>query len=148
MSFYYTTKKKRVVKYETELIAHEYDPMNPPEDFYNYAYKVENHKLIRVPLGTYQDKLKSHSKSKGGKWQTAYMSDRLWGEKGREVDGVVNPANGKRYDSKSKYYKDLKAQGLHISDSSEHNKKREFQGDYNVRKELTEATREVLNKRR
>ena len=32
------------------------------------------------------------------------------------LDGVLNPADGKRYDSKSAYHKTLKAKGLEIDD--------------------------------
>lgn len=58
------------------------------------------------------------------------------------IDGpggqIINHANGKIYDSKSKYYADLKASG-HVVVESGMDKKREQRGDYNVQKELKEA---------
>lgn len=55
------------------------------------------------------------------------------------VQGIVNPATGKSYDSKSEYYASVKAAGCHIvgDDASKGNKKNEQ--DHNVRKELKDA---------
>lgn len=58
--------------------------------------------------------------------------------------GVVNPLDGKPYDSKSKYYKAVRASGSHIVEPGEHGKKRQQQGDYNVSKELKEALQQHL----
>lgn len=60
------------------------------------------------------------------------------------LDGVVNPTNGKHYDSRSKYYADVKASGSHIVEAGEHGKKRQQDGDYNVSKELKEALQQHL----
>lgn len=51
---------------------------------------------------------------------------------------IVGHHDGKVYDSKSEYYKSLKASG-HIIHEAGMNKKREQRGDYNVTKELKEA---------
>lgn len=58
--------------------------------------------------------------------------------------GVVNPVNGKPYDSKYKYYKAVKESGSHIVEPGEHGKKRQQEGDYNVAKELKEAIQQHL----
>lgn len=55
------------------------------------------------------------------------------------LDRVLNPATGKYYDSKSKYYADLKATGHVVVESGIVPEKREQRGDYNVYKELKEA---------
>jgi len=55
------------------------------------------------------------------------------------LDGVLNHANGKVYDSKSKYYADLKASGHVVVESGMEGKKRT---DYDVRKELKQAAQQ------
>lgn len=57
------------------------------------------------------------------------------------VHGVLNHANGKRYDSKSQYYADLKASG-HVIVENGMDKPREQRGDYNVHDALKSAARE------
>lgn len=64
-----------------------------------------------------------------------YISDTL--------DRVLNPATGKYYDSKAKYYADLKATGHMVVESGMNTGKREQRGDYNVRKELKEAAQKA-----
>jgi hypothetical protein len=61
------------------------------------------------------------------------------------LDRVYNPADGKHYDSKSKYYEAVKSKGCHIVEKGQTT--RRLEADHNVRKELTQATREVLNRR-
>jgi len=61
-----------------------------------------------------------------------YISDTL--------DGTLNPATGKHYDSKSKYYADLKATGNVVVESGMTGQ-RQQRGDYNVHKELKDAAR-------
>lgn len=58
------------------------------------------------------------------------------------IDGVLNHANGKRYDSKSQYYADLKASG-HIIVESGMEQKRETRGNFDVAKELKRAARDA-----
>ena len=58
------------------------------------------------------------------------------------LDRVLNPATGKYYDSKSKYYADLKATGHVVVESGIVPEKREQRGDYNVYKELKEAAQQ------
>jgi len=58
------------------------------------------------------------------------------------IDGVLNPATGKRYDSKAKYYADLKATGHMVVESGMHSDKREIRGDFDVRKELKQAAQQ------
>lgn len=60
-----------------------------------------------------------------------YISDTL--------DLVLNPATGKHYDSKHKYYADLKATGHMVQESGMEVKNRETRGDFNCAKELKEA---------
>lgn len=62
------------------------------------------------------------------------------------IDGVVNPVDGKHYDSKSQYYRKLKDTGHHVIDQKEPKQKKEIVGDFNVKKELTQATQQVLSK--
>lgn len=61
------------------------------------------------------------------------------------LNRIINPADGKAYDSKSKYYQTLKDKGCHVLESGNVSKRQE--ADHNVRKELTIATREILNRR-
>lgn len=61
--------------------------------------------------------------------------------------GVVNPLDGKKYDTRHKWDETLKRHNCHQADTSMPTKKEELKGNYNARKELTEATREVLSKR-
>lgn len=59
---------------------------------------------------------------------------------------VVNPADGKVYTSRSKYYRSLKDSGNHIVERGEQGHKREIQGDFNVRKELKQAIEQHLGR--
>jgi len=49
------------------------------------------------------------------------------------------PHDGKVYDSKSAYYKSLKASGHMVVEPGMQKEKREQRGDFNVTKELKEA---------
>lgn len=60
-----------------------------------------------------------------------YISDTL--------DNTLNPATGKRYDSKAKYYADLKATGHMVVESGMIQEKRSQRGDYDVHRELKAA---------
>lgn len=61
-----------------------------------------------------------------------------------DLGGVMNPVDGKHYDSKSQYYKAVKASGSHIVEPGEHGHKRKQEGDYNVSKELRAAIQQHL----
>lgn len=65
------------------------------------------------------------------------------------LDYVMNPVNGQRYTSKGKYYQAVRDAGcVVIGNEKPKPRKQEVRGDFNVRKELTEATRQVLSKGR
>lgn len=57
------------------------------------------------------------------------------------LQGIVNPADGKKYDSKSQYYKTIKDSGHHIvgNEKQEDAKDRKQRGDFDCSKELSEA---------
>lgn len=64
-------------------------------------------------------------------------------------DPVKSVVDGTHHTSRQRYNEHLKANGcVEIGNDSGYGKpkKREIQGDFNVRKELAEATREVLSK--
>jgi hypothetical protein len=54
--------------------------------------------------------------------------------------------DGRMYTSKSKYYDALKQTGSHVLEKGENYGRKEVRGDFNLRKELTQATKEVLSK--
>lgn len=58
------------------------------------------------------------------------------------VQGVLNHANGKVYDSKSKYYADLKASG-HVIVESGMDKPQETRGDFDARKDVAKALNQL-----
>lgn len=60
-----------------------------------------------------------------------------------EIKGMHD---GKMYTSKSKYYDALKQTGSHVLEKGESYGRKEVRGDFNLRKELTQATKEVLSK--
>lgn len=60
---------------------------------------------------------------------------------------VVNPIDGKIYDSKSAYYKTVEAAGCNIVEDSPLERKRDLQGDFDITKELKDAVQEVEAKR-
>lgn len=63
-------------------------------------------------------------------------------------DGVRSPADGSVYSNRREWNEHLKSKGLvEVGNDYNGQKPRELQGDYNCRKALTEATREVLSKR-
>lgn len=54
--------------------------------------------------------------------------------------GILNHADGKVYDSRSKYYQAISAAGCHIAEADSRPKsKGDIRGDFNVRKELKAA---------
>lgn len=56
------------------------------------------------------------------------------------LKGVHNPADGKTYDSKSAYYKAVKNAGCQIVGNEQPStKKREVQGDFDCRREVSQA---------
>lgn len=59
---------------------------------------------------------------------------------------AVNPADGKMYSSKSRYYQTLKDTGSHVVEPGEHGQKRELRGDYNNRPELKRALQQHLGR--
>lgn len=60
------------------------------------------------------------------------------------LDRLLNPATGKYYDSKSRYYSDLKATGHMVVEPGMFPEKREVRGDFNCFKELKAAYQEVM----
>ena len=77
-----------------------------------------------------------------------YGSDYLPGG----VNGILNHADGKRYDSKSQYERAVKAKGCHVVGNDWNNAKlpstpieRGIRGDFNVRPQLKEAVNKVLH---
>ena len=60
---------------------------------------------------------------------------------------VVNPADGKYYSSKSRYYQTLKDTGNHIIEKGEQGHKRELRGDYDNKQELRQALQQHLGRR-
>lgn len=58
------------------------------------------------------------------------------------IDPILNHANGKIYDSKSKYYADLKASG-HVIVESGMDKPREIRGDFDARKDVAKALNQL-----
>jgi hypothetical protein len=59
------------------------------------------------------------------------------------VQGILNHADGKMYDSKSAYYKSLKESGHIIHEAGMNSGPRKQRGDYDVSKELKEAAQRV-----
>lgn len=55
------------------------------------------------------------------------------------VEGILNPVDGKRYDSKSAYHRKLKETGHHVYEGEPSGKKVLNRGDHNVFKELKAA---------
>lgn len=71
-------------------------------------------------------------------WVQPAINDKLW--------DVKNPVNGKVYDSKTSYYKAVKDSGSHIVEAGEKKpQSKEVKGDFNVRKELTQAVYRHFN---
>lgn len=63
--------------------------------------------------------------------------------------GVVNPTDGKTYGSKSQYLDAVKRSGgMVMGNDLKTEQRKETKGDFNVRKELTQATQQVLSKRK
>ena len=62
------------------------------------------------------------------------------------VNGTLNHADGKRYDSKSEYHKAVKAKGCVVVGNDLNNKqfKREIRGDFNVRPQFKEAVQKAF----
>lgn len=58
------------------------------------------------------------------------------------ITPILNHANGKVYDSKSKYYADLKASG-HVIVESGMDKPRETRGDFDARKDVAKALNQL-----
>lgn len=63
------------------------------------------------------------------------------------LNDVMNPANGKIYDSKSAYYRAVKDAGCNIVEDNMLERKREDRGDYDNSKELKEAIMQVTKGR-
>ena len=66
---------------------------------------------------------------------------------GEGVNGVLNPADGKYYDSKSEYYKAVRAKGCRVVGNDYNNKqfkRPEVRGDFNVRTDMQRAVNKVL----
>lgn len=77
---------------------------------------------------------------------SGYGSDGLGG-----VEGILNHADGKRYDSKSNYHRALREKGCRVVGNDWNNSsyktplERGVRGDFNVRPQLREAVQKVLN---
>lgn len=70
-----------------------------------------------------------------------YLGTGTW-DIGHRTDSteVKSMADGKTYTSKAKYYRSLKDNGSHVTEKGEFkNKPRETVGDFDCRKELTQA---------
>lgn len=59
-----------------------------------------------------------------------------------EISPILNHANGKMYDSKSKYYADLKRSG-HIVVESGMDKPRDLKGNFDARKDVAKALNQL-----
>ncbi len=56
------------------------------------------------------------------------------------IKGVINPVNGKQYDSKSQYYKTVKQAGMIVvGNDAKTETRREIAGDYDCRKDIAQA---------
>lgn len=56
------------------------------------------------------------------------------------INGVSNPVNGKRYDSKSQYYKDVKASGMEIvGNDAPITTRKEIKGNYDCHRDVAQA---------
>lgn len=64
-----------------------------------------------------------------------------------DLDGLVNPVDGKRYDSKSAYYRAVAAAGCNIIEDNPLARKRELRGDFDNTRELKNAIMEVTRGR-
>lgn len=76
---------------------------------------------------------------------SGYGSDSLPGG----VNGIVNHADGKRYDSKSQYEKAVRAKGCRVVGNDWNNRdlsSRQVRGDFNVRPELAKTTKTILER--
>lgn len=65
------------------------------------------------------------------------------------VNGMINHADGKRYDSKSQYEKAVRAKGCRIIGNDWNNKdmnRKEIYGDYNVKYDVAHATKSILGR--
>ena len=88
-------------------------------------------------------RLASHEKSNPFH---GYGSDRL----GSDVNGILNHADGKRYDSKSQYERAVRAKGCRIVGNDWNNatykmpSERGVRGDFNVRPQLKQAVEKVF----
>lgn len=115
--------------------------------------RVEKAAIMAIPYGDTckvvvrkinQDLPKDYRRMRSwGADKQLYGSDYLPGG----VNGIVNHADGKRYDSKSAYEKAVKAKGCRVVGNDWNNQdlsRREVLGDYNVRADLTKATKRVL----
>lgn len=66
-----------------------------------------------------------------GNWSSGHRTD---------TTEVKSMADGKVYTSKAKYYQSLKDNGSHVVEAGEQKcRSKEIRGDYNARKELTQA---------
>lgn len=88
-----------------------------------------------------------------GKWvrigESRALPDEPWCNKAIDWNkGVVNPVDGKRYGNKQQYLDSVKRSGGKIMGNDlKTEQRKETKGDFNVRKELTKATQQVLSKR-
>lgn len=77
-------------------------------------------------------------------------ADEPWCNKNLDWNnGIKNPSNGQTYKNKQDYLDSVKRVGGRIvgEDVTVSAKKAEVKGDFNIRQELTKATRQVLAKR-
>lgn len=73
---------------------------------------------------------------------TGFGSDNLPGG----INGIINHADGKRYDSKSQYERAVKARGCRIVGNDYNDRKfdRQLEGNFSPRNELKQAVHKVL----
>lgn len=66
---------------------------------------------------------------------------------GEGVKGIVNPVNGKRYDSKSSYEKDIKASGhVIMGNDAPKEPNREIRGDFSgLKQDISKAVDQVFS---
>lgn len=94
--------------------------------------------------GVITDEYAKLSVAKGFSWGK-YGSDAL----GEGVKGVLNPADGKRYDSKSEFHKAVRAKGCSIvgNDWNDKQFKRpDPRGDFNVRPQMRDAVERAFSR--
>lgn len=111
------------------------------------VYVLYDGELIKKSVDgvTTEEYMKAHEGKQRANPFNGFGSDSLPGG----VNGIVNHADGKRYDSKSQYNRAVIAKGCRVV-GNDWNKqdlrKSEVSGDFHVRPELTRVTRDILGR--